>query len=67
MANKGLSKRQKLTFRSEPSQHALKPRNPLVVPARLRVAGPHKKSTSAKRQQDRLALLNALFKRPEDE
>jgi hypothetical protein len=37
------------------------------VPARLRVAGPHKKSTSAKRQQERLALLNALFKRPEDE
>ena len=67
MANKALSKRQKLTFRSEPAQRALKPRNPLVVPARLRVAGPHKKTTSAKRQQERLALLNTLFKRPDDE
>lgn len=66
MANKALAKRQKLSFRTEPSQKALKPRNPLVVPARQRAAGPHKKSASAHRQEERRNLLNVLFRRPED-
>ena len=66
MANKAVAKRQKLSFRIEPSQKALKPRNPLVVPARQRVAGPHKKTGSAIRQQERRKLLNSLFQRPEE-
>jgi hypothetical protein len=36
MANKALSKRQKLTFRVEPSQKTLKPRNPLQATAKQR-------------------------------
>ena len=50
MANKALAKRQKLSFRVEPSQKALKPRNPVAVPASQRAAGPHRKSASAQRQ-----------------
>jgi hypothetical protein len=38
MANKALSKRQKLTIRVEPSQNALKARNPTVPPAGQRVS-----------------------------
>jgi hypothetical protein len=60
MANKGLAKRQKLTIRVEPSQRALKPRNPLVVPARQRSAGPHQKSVSAVRQGQKRALKKVL-------
>ena len=67
MANKAVAKRQKLSFRIEPSQKALKPRNPLVVPARQRLAGPHKKTGSAIRQEERRKLLNTLFQRPEEE
>jgi hypothetical protein len=58
MANKALSKRQKLTIRIEPSQRALKPRNPIAVAAKQRVAGAHQKSASAKRQ-----LHNRLLKK----
>lgn len=47
MANKALSKRQKLTFRVEPSQKTLKPRNPLPVSAKQRTAGPQRKAASA--------------------
>lgn len=55
MANKALSKRQKLTIRAEPSQKALKPRNPIALAARQRAAGPHKKTASAVRHlQQRL-------------
>lgn len=55
MANKALGKRQKLTIRVEPSQRALKPRNPIALAARQRVAGSHRKSRSAERQlQQRL-------------
>jgi hypothetical protein len=50
MANKALSKRQKMIIRIEPSQKALKPRNPIAVAAKQRVAGAHQKSGSAKRQ-----------------
>lgn len=60
MANKALSKRQKLTFRVEPSQKALKPRNPVAVLAKQRGAGPHQKSTSAKRQSQKQSLKKAL-------
>jgi hypothetical protein len=55
MANKELAKRQKLVIRVEPSQRALKPRNPIALPAKQCVAGPHKKTVSAQRQlQERL-------------
>ncbi len=67
MANKTEAKRQKLSFRIELAQKAIKPRNPLVVPARQRVAGPHKKTGSAIRQEERRKLLNTLFHRPEEE
>jgi hypothetical protein len=55
MANKELAKRQKLVIRVEPSQRALKPRNPVALPAKQRVAGPHGKTASGQRQlQERL-------------
>ena len=50
MANKALSKRQKMTIRVEPSQRALKPRNPIALAAKQRVAGSHRKETGAQRQ-----------------
>tara|TARA_R110001599_G_scaffold64023_4_gene179338 strand:+ start:18317 stop:18481 length:165 start_codon:yes stop_codon:yes gene_type:complete len=37
MANKALSKRQKMTIRIEPSQKALKPRNPVALAAKQRL------------------------------
>jgi hypothetical protein len=49
MANKALAKRQKLTIRIEPSQRPLKPRNPIALPAKQRVAGAHQKSESGQR------------------
>lgn len=55
MANKALSKRQKLTIRVEPSQRPGKPRNPIALSARQRVSGAHGKSPSGQRQlQQRL-------------
>jgi hypothetical protein len=60
MANKALSKRQKLAFRVEPSQKALKPRNPVSVPARQRAAGPHQKTASALRHLQQQALKKTL-------
>ena len=65
MANKALSKRQKLTIRVEPSQRAGKPRNPLVVPARQRVAGPHRKGASGRRQLQ-VRLLKKLVREDGD-
>jgi hypothetical protein len=56
MANRPHKTRQKLTFRLPPT----KPRNPLVAPAIKRVAGPHRKSPSAERGSDRVALVRAL-------
>jgi hypothetical protein len=56
MANKALSKRQKLTIRVEPSQKALKPRNPIAIAAKQRVAGSHQKSGSARRQVHKRVL-----------
>jgi hypothetical protein len=64
MANKALSKRQKLVIRVEPSQRALKPRNPLVAAARQRVAGPHQKSVSAERQIHK-RILKKILTEPE--
>jgi len=60
MANKALSKRQKLTIRVEPSQRALKPRNPIALPAKQRVAGAHKKSPSGLRQRHNRLLKKLL-------
>ncbi len=60
MANKALSNRQKLTIRVEPSQRALKPRNPIALAAKQRVAGPHRKTTSALRQLQQRRLKKAL-------
>jgi hypothetical protein len=56
MANKTIGNRQKLVIRVEPSQRALKPRNPISLAAKQRAAGSHAKSGSATRQaQNRLA------------
>ncbi|MDB5729165.1 MAG: hypothetical protein JWQ00_2370 [Noviherbaspirillum sp.] len=60
MANKALSKRQKLVIRVEPSQRALKPRNPLALAARQRVAGAHQKSVSSERQLHKRVLKKIL-------
>jgi hypothetical protein len=60
MANKALSKRQKLTIRLEPSQKALKPRNPCAVAAKQRVAGAHQKSVSAQRQLEKRIIQKKL-------
>lgn len=66
MANKALAKRQKLSFRIEPSQRALKPRNPVAVPAKQRVAGPHRKTTSANRQAKKRELIRQLLPKNND-
>lgn len=60
MANKALAKRQKLTIRVEPSQKPLKPRNPIALAARQRVAGAHEKTTSAQRQLQKRLLKKVL-------
>ena len=52
MADRAHKTRQKLTFRVPVAT----PRNPLVVPAARRVAGPHRKSRSAERSAARVAL-----------
>lgn len=39
---------------------ALKPRNPMAVPAAQRKAGEHRKSRSAERQQQKAALRKSL-------
>ena len=61
MANKGRGNRQKITSRVEPSQRALKPRNPVAVPAKQRVAGPHVKTKSANRQAKKRELIKLLL------
>ena len=66
MANKALSKRQKLTIRVEPSQRALKPRNPIALPAKQRVAGAHRKGASGQRQLQR-RMLKKLLGEPDGE
>ena len=59
MANREHKTRQKLTFRVA----AAKPRNPLVVPAIKRAAGPHRKSAGAARAAERVELQRALKKK----
>ncbi len=63
MANKALAKRQKLSFRIEPSQRPLKPRNPVAVPAKQRAAGPHRKTKSANRQAKKRELIRQLLQK----
>lgn len=60
MANKALSKRQKLMLRTDPAPHALKPRNPVAVAARQKAAGPHGKSSGAARQLQQRLLKRIL-------
>jgi len=60
MANKELAKRQKLIIRVEPSQRALKPRNPIALAAKQRAAGSHQKTNSAQRQLYQRLLKKAL-------
>ncbi len=67
MANKALAKRQKLAFRVEPSQKALKPRNPVAVPAKQRAAGPHVKSKSATRQAKKRELIRLLLQKTSED
>jgi hypothetical protein len=65
MANKALSKRQKMMLRSQPLKAAVKPRNPVAIAAKQRAAGTHQKSTSAARQlQNR--LLKKVLTDPEE-
>jgi hypothetical protein len=64
MANKGLATRQKMQLRVIP---APKPRNPLAVAAKQRVAGAHVKTKSAQRQADKRALQKTDPKKSEDE
>jgi len=66
MANKALAKRQKMIIRFEPAQRALKPRNPIAVAAKQRVAGSHRKSSSAERQLHE-RLLKKVVGGSEDE
>lgn len=66
MANKALAKRQKLTIRVEPSQRALKPRNPIALAAKQRVAGSHRKTSSTQRQLQEQLLKKVLGEPKED-
>jgi len=64
MANRTLGTRQKLVFRG-PDQGpgkkgGVKPRNPLVVPALGRKAGPHEKLPGAKRLEEKRSLARQL-------
>lgn len=60
MARKPVSNRQKRSFRIEPSQRALKPRNPVAIAAKQRAAGPHRKSNAANRQAKKRELIRVL-------
>jgi hypothetical protein len=64
MANKTVSNRQKLSFRIEPTQKALKPRNPVAIAAKQRAAGSHQKTASATRQKQK-RLVKKLIGEPE--
>lgn len=49
-----------MTIRVEPSQRPLKPRNPIALAAKQRVAGPHRKTSSAQRHLQQRLLKKAL-------
>jgi hypothetical protein len=61
MANKALSKRQKLMIRTEPVKLP-PPRNPVAVAAKQRAAGSHQKNESAARQTQKRLLDKLLVK-----
>lgn len=65
MANKALSKRQKMTIRVEPSQRPLKARNPSALSARKRVAGAQSEPSGQRNAQQ--GLLKKLLGRNDDE
>lgn len=67
MANKTRGNRQKTTFRVEPTQRALKPRNPVALPAKQRAAGPHTTSRSANRQAKKRELVRLLLQNAKDD
>ncbi len=67
MARKSVANRQKLSFRIEPSQRALKPRNPVAVAAKQRAAGSHRKSNAANRQAKKRDLIRLLRQNSKDE
>jgi len=67
MARKSISQRQKLSFRIEPSQRALKPRNPIAVAAKQRTAGPHRKTNAANRRAKKRDLIRLLLQNNNDE
>jgi hypothetical protein len=67
MARKSISNRQKLSFRIEPSQRALKPRNPVAVAAKQRTAGPHRKTNAANRQAKKRDLIRLLLQNSKDD
>ncbi|WP_374245462.1 hypothetical protein [Zoogloea sp.] len=63
MANRTLGTRQKLVFRGPdegPGGGPKSPRNPLVVPALQRKAGPHDKTAGGKRQAEKRAMSRQL-------
>lgn len=64
MANKAIGNRQKRVIRVEPSQRALKPRNPIALAAKQRVAGSHEKTASAKRQSQKQSLKKEIASLP---
>ncbi len=66
MANKALATRQKMRLRIEPSQQALKPRNPIAALAKARSAGAHAKPLSSERQQAKRALKQVKLVADED-
>ncbi len=64
MANRTLGTRQKLVFRGPEKGVAKTPRNPFVVPALQRKAGPHEQTPGGKRQAEKRALARQLQKLP---
>lgn len=60
MANKALSKRQKLMIHTQPDEvpGTRKPRNPFVAPGKQRSAGAHRRCVNGERQ-----LLNRLLEK----
>ena len=60
MANKALSKRQKLMIHTQPDEGpgTRKPRDPFVTPGKQRSAGAHRRCVNVERQ-----LLNRLLER----
>ena len=61
MARKSIGNRQKLSFRIEPGQRTLKPRNPVAVAAKQRAAGSHRKTNAANRQAKKRDLIRLLL------